>query len=191
MSPRIARYVEIGSVVAIGVAFLFGGRILLVNLSHIPRYAIPVLIVLGLLQAWRVLAQLAGRTAGPADRRHARRRVHRRAVLLAIAFVASPARWSIGAAVVALELGIVLEVLGQLPAARMKPHSQRRIYEGRVLNLRVDDIDTPNGRQARLRGDRARRGRRRDRAAGAGPRSSSCASTATRSTPISGRFPRG
>jgi ADP-ribose pyrophosphatase len=27
----------------------------------------------------------------------------------------------------------------------MKPHSQRRIYEGRVLNLRVDDIDTPNG----------------------------------------------
>ena len=27
----------------------------------------------------------------------------------------------------------------------MKPHSQRRIYEGRVLNLRVDEIDTPKG----------------------------------------------
>ncbi len=27
----------------------------------------------------------------------------------------------------------------------MKPHSQRRIYEGRVLNLRVDEIDTPHG----------------------------------------------
>jgi ADP-ribose pyrophosphatase len=27
----------------------------------------------------------------------------------------------------------------------MKPHSQRRVYEGRVLNLRVDEIDTPNG----------------------------------------------
>jgi ADP-ribose pyrophosphatase len=27
----------------------------------------------------------------------------------------------------------------------MKPHAQRRVYEGRVLNLRVDEIDTPHG----------------------------------------------
>jgi hypothetical protein len=116
MSPRIARYVEMGSVVAIGVAFLFGGRILLVNLSHIPRYAIPVLIVLGLLQGgalWR-----NSRVERPERPIVATRDVaFIAAVLLAIAFVASPARWSIGAAVVALELGILLEVLGQLKAA--------------------------------------------------------------------------
>jgi ADP-ribose pyrophosphatase len=29
----------------------------------------------------------------------------------------------------------------------MQPHSSRRIYEGRVLNLRVDEIDAPGGRR--------------------------------------------
>jgi hypothetical protein len=116
MSPRIARFVEISSVVAIGVAFLFGGRILLVNLSHIPRYALPVLGVLGVLQAaalWR-----NAQVAGPARPLVATRDVaFIAAVLLSIAFVAWPARWSIGAAVVAIELGIVLEIFGQLRAA--------------------------------------------------------------------------
>ena len=116
MSPRIARIVETSSVIAIGIAFLFGGRILLVNLSHIPRYALPVLAVLGLLQAaalWR-----NARAAGPARPLVATRDVaFIAAVLLSIAFVAAPARWSIGAAVVAIELGILLEVFGQLRAA--------------------------------------------------------------------------
>jgi hypothetical protein len=115
MSPRIARIVELGSAIAIGIAFLFGGRVLLVNLSHIPRYAIPVLIVLGLLQGatlWRD-AQIDG----PSRPLVATRDVaFIAAVLLSIAFIAAPARWSIGAAVVAIELGIVLEVFGQLRA---------------------------------------------------------------------------
>ncbi|HTV72400.1 MAG TPA: NUDIX hydrolase [Candidatus Acidoferrales bacterium] len=29
----------------------------------------------------------------------------------------------------------------------MQPHSSRRIYEGRVVNLRVDEIDAPGGRR--------------------------------------------
>ncbi len=116
MSQRTSRLIELVSVVAIGIAFLFGGRILLVNLSHIPRYAIPVLIVLGALQAgalWR-----NSRIDRPDRPLVATRDVaFIAAALLSIAFVASPARWSIGAAVVAIELGILLEVLGQLRAA--------------------------------------------------------------------------
>lgn len=112
MSPRLGRAVETGSVVAIGVGVLFGGRTLLVNLSHVAHYAIPVLIVLGVLQAgalWRNAA--IDRAARPilATRDVA----FIAAILLSIAFVAYPARWSIGAAIVALEVGLLLELFGQ------------------------------------------------------------------------------
>lgn len=113
MSPRIARIVELSSAIAIGIAILFGGRILLVNLSHIPHYALPVLAVLGLLQAaalWRN-AQIDRPNRPIVATRDV---AFIAAVLLSIAFVASPARWSIGAAVVAIELGILFEVFGQL-----------------------------------------------------------------------------
>jgi hypothetical protein len=116
MSPRIARAVEIGSVVAIGVAVLFGGRHLLVNLSHISRYAIPILAVLAILQ-------IGALRRNAASDRPDRALVATRdvafiaAALLSIAFVASPARWSLGAAVVAIELGLLLELFGQFSTA--------------------------------------------------------------------------
>ncbi len=112
MSPRVGRTVEIVSVVAIGIGVLFGGRMLLVNLSHIAHYAIPVLIVLGLLQAGALRRNAA--IDRPGRPLIATRDVaFIAAILLSIAFVAYPARWSIGAAIVAVEVGLLLELFGQ------------------------------------------------------------------------------
>ena len=107
-----ARALETGSLVLIGVAVMLGGGALLAELSRLRPSAVIGLVVVG-------VALLAGLTRGLALRGPAARlRVSRdvafvASVISAIAFVASPARWSLGASIAAFEFGIVLELFGR------------------------------------------------------------------------------
>jgi hypothetical protein len=109
LSPT-ARNVEIGSLILIAVAVLLGGRSLLVEIARFPVPAMVGLGIVGLLQLVAVRRNyLAG--GAPAPVRVARDVAFLAAILAALAFVAYPARWSIGAAVSAALFGLAVELL--------------------------------------------------------------------------------
>jgi hypothetical protein len=111
LSPT-ARAVETGSLVIITLVLLAGGRSLLAEMARFPAAAITGLAVVGLVQLLAVRRNyLAG---GP----QARLRVSRdiaflAAIVAAIAFVAHPARWSLGAALSAVLFGLAIELLAR------------------------------------------------------------------------------
>ncbi len=111
LSPT-ARAVETGSLVVIALVLLTGGRSLLGEIARFPAAALTALAVIGLVQLLAVRRNyLAG---GP----HARLRVSRdvaflAAIVSAIAFVAHPARWSLGAALCAALFGLAIELLAR------------------------------------------------------------------------------
>jgi hypothetical protein len=113
VSPSAGRRIEIASIVVIALAILIGGRSLLVSMSAFPQAGVAILTILGIAQ---LLALRRDRlTAGPQGRLHATRDIaFLAAVVGAIAFVASPARWSIGASIAAVEFGLALELLTRL-----------------------------------------------------------------------------
>ena len=109
LSPT-ARAVEIASLILIALAVLLGGRSLLVEIARFPIPAITGLGVVGLVQLLAVRRNyLAG--GRPAPLRVARDVAFLAAILAALAFVAYPARWSIGAAVSATLFGLAVELL--------------------------------------------------------------------------------
>ena len=109
LSPT-ARAVEIGSLLLIGVALLLGGRSLLVQMARFPVPALLGLTVVGLVQLFAVRRNY--RAGGsPAPLRVARDVAFLAAVLAAIAFIAAPARWSLGAALSAALFGLATELL--------------------------------------------------------------------------------
>jgi hypothetical protein len=111
LSPT-ARAVEIGSLIVIALAVLLGGRSLLVEIARFPIPAITGLGIVGLLQLLAVRRNYrAG--GGPAPLRVARDVAFLAAILAALAFVAYPARWSIGAAVSAVLFGLAVELLAR------------------------------------------------------------------------------
>ncbi len=112
MFTPTARAVEIGSLVLIALGLLVGGRSLLVEIARFP---LPALIGLALVAVLQVLAVRRNYLAGG---ELARLRVSRDVAFLAavaasIAFVLSPARWSLGAAVAGALFGIAIELLAR------------------------------------------------------------------------------
>ena len=112
-----SRTVETIFLVVMALAILVGGRALVLQIAAFKGLAISVLgaIAIFLIYAFR-RNYLAG---GPLARIHATRdTAFLAAIAAAIAFIAAPARWSLGATVVALEVAIVVELLSRFaPAA--------------------------------------------------------------------------
>jgi hypothetical protein len=100
------------SVALIAAAVLFGGRFLLSALAREHAVAIPVLLVLLAVQIVALRRNYA--EGAPAFRLRATRDVAFIAsALLALAVLVSPQRWSVGATIVALECGCMLELFGR------------------------------------------------------------------------------
>ena len=107
------RSIEIASLAVMALAVLVGGNSLLVTISQFHGIAISVLGVLGLVVLYAFRQTF--REGGPLARIHAARDAAFLAA--AIAFVVIPARWSLGATVVAFEIGIVVEFLTRVAPA--------------------------------------------------------------------------
>ncbi len=110
------RTIEIASLAVMALAVLVGGNSLLVTISQFHGIAISVLGVLGLVVLYAFRQTF--REGGPLARIHAARdAAFLAAIAAAIAFVVVPARWSLGATVVAFEIGIVVEFLTRVAPA--------------------------------------------------------------------------
>jgi hypothetical protein len=107
-----SRRVEGAFIVIIMLAVLVGGRSWILDIAQFHGLAIAALGTIGvfLIYAFR-RSYLAG---GPLVRIHATRDAAFLAAIAAgIAFVASPARWSLGATIVATEFALIVELLSR------------------------------------------------------------------------------
>jgi acyl CoA:acetate/3-ketoacid CoA transferase beta subunit len=98
------------------LAVIVGGRFLVVQIALFGGLSVSVLGALAIVLVYAFRRNyLAG---GPLARVHATRdAAFLAAIAAAIAFVISPARWSLGATVVALEVAIVVELLSRFGPA--------------------------------------------------------------------------
>jgi len=109
VSPRL---LEALFIFVIMLAVLVGGRSLLANAAQFHGLSVSVLggIAIFLIYAFR-RNFLAG---GPGARLFATRdAAFLAAIASGIAFVLAPARWSLGSAIVALEIGLAVELLAR------------------------------------------------------------------------------
>jgi hypothetical protein len=114
------RTVEAVSIIAIAAAVLVGGRALLVQVAQFHGLALSVLGVLALLVLYAFRQNF--RAGGALARIHATRdAAFLAAIAGAAAFVASPARWSLGATIVALEIGCAVELLSRFAPTSTLP----------------------------------------------------------------------
>lgn len=99
-----------------GLAVLAGGPALVVQIAQFHGLTISVLGVLAIFLVYAFRRNY--RAGGPLVRIHATRdAAFLAAIAAAIAFVIVPARWSLGATVVALEVAIVVELLSRYAPA--------------------------------------------------------------------------
>jgi hypothetical protein len=105
-----SRVLEPALIVLVMVAFVFGGRAWVYDIAQFHGLSIWMLGVLAVLVLYAFRrTYLAG---GPLARlRAARDGAFLAAIAAAIAFVVAPARWSLGATIVAVELGLAVELL--------------------------------------------------------------------------------
>lgn len=111
------RLLEAAVIGLIMFAFLIGGRAWVYDVAQFHGIAVAALGLIGLAVIYAFRRNyLAG---GPLARLHAARDgAFLAAIAAAIAFVLSPARWSLGATIAAVEFGLVVELLARfLPAA--------------------------------------------------------------------------
>ncbi|MBD5655167.1 MAG: hypothetical protein IAI50_08280 [Candidatus Eremiobacteraeota bacterium] len=111
-----ARTLEAVFLVVMALAVLLGGRFLVVQIAQFHGLAVSALgaIALVMIYAFR----RSYRAGGPLARIHATRdTAFLAAIVAAIAFVIAPARWSLGATVVALEVAIAVELLSRFAPA--------------------------------------------------------------------------
>ncbi len=110
-----SRSLEASVIVFVMLAFLIGGRAWVLDIAQYHGLAVSVLGTIAILVVYAFRRNyLAG---GPLVRLHATRdAAFLAAIAAAIAFVLFPARWSIGATVVGVELGLVVELLARLRA---------------------------------------------------------------------------
>jgi hypothetical protein len=114
-----ARALEAFFIAVIMLAVLAGGPSLLANAVQFHGLSVSVLggIAIFLIYAFR-RNFLAG---GPGARLYSTRdAAFLAAIAAAIAFVLAPAKWSLGAAVVALEMGLAIELLARFNPALPK-----------------------------------------------------------------------
>jgi hypothetical protein len=113
-----ARYLEIACLGLVMLAVLVGGQTWMLNVAHSPFHGIAIAILgtiaVILLYAFR-RSFLAG---GPLARVHATRdAAFLAAIGAAMAYVAAPAHWSLGAAIVAVEFGLIVELMSRFSPA--------------------------------------------------------------------------
>jgi hypothetical protein len=99
------------------IAFLIGGRAWVYDIAQFHGVAISMLTIVAIVVVYAFRRNfLAG---GPAARLAATRDAAFLAGIgAAIAFVVSPARWSLGATVVAVEFGLIIELLMRIRPTR-------------------------------------------------------------------------
>jgi hypothetical protein len=108
----VSARIETISVVLIAAAVLVGGRSLLG--SFVQHHVAAMLVLSGLLVLQFLALRRNYAEGGPAVRiRATRDAAFLAAVVLALILVASPQRWSIGATIVALEFGFILDLLAR------------------------------------------------------------------------------
>jgi hypothetical protein len=107
------RFIESASIVVIALAVLFGGFSLLATLANYHLVAAPFIVVLAFVQLLAVRRNALGGGAS-AGVRSARDIAFLAALVAALFFVVWPARWAIGTAIVAVEFGLILELLARL-----------------------------------------------------------------------------
>ncbi len=112
------------SIAVMALALLVGGRALLVQIAGFHGATITVLLAIGvaLVLAFRRSFSAGGPLARLASARDA---AFLAAIGAAIAFVVAPARWSLGATIVGIEIGLAVELLARLvpPAEQPAPPS--------------------------------------------------------------------
>ena len=111
-----ARAFESVVIVLVMLAFLVGGRSWIVEIAQFHGLAIAVLGTIALVVVYGFRrSYLAG---GPLARLHATRDAAFLAAIAAtIAFVAMPARWALGAAVVGVEFALIVELMSRFAPA--------------------------------------------------------------------------
>jgi hypothetical protein len=111
-----SRNLEAAFLAVMALAVLLGGPSLVLEIAQFRGLAISVLGVIALVLVYAFRRNfLAG---GPLVRIHATRdAAFLAAIAGAIAFIIAPARWSIGATVVALEVALVVELLSRFAPA--------------------------------------------------------------------------
>lgn len=105
-----SRAVEAASLAAIALAVLVGGSALLEQIAALHGLAVSLLAVLAIaiIYAFRRNFRRGGGQARIAATRDT---AFLAAIAAAIAFVIAPARWSLGSAIVATEIGLIIELL--------------------------------------------------------------------------------
>jgi hypothetical protein len=111
-----SRIVEAAFLVAIMLAILVGGRSWILDVAQFHGIAVGVLGIIAVFVVYAFRRSfLAG---GPLARLHATRDAAFLAALAAaIAFVLSPARWSLGATIAAAEFALIVELLSRFAPA--------------------------------------------------------------------------
>jgi hypothetical protein len=114
---QTSRRLESLIIVFLMIAFLLGGRAWIFDIAQFHGISISMLVILGVVVVYAFRRNfLAG---GPGVRLNATRdAAFLAAIAAAIAFVAAPARWSLGATVAAVEFGLVVELLSRVLPAR-------------------------------------------------------------------------
>jgi len=112
--------VETLSIAVMALALLVGGRALLVQIAGFHGATITVLLAIGvaLVLAFRRSFSAGGPLARLASARDA---AFLAAIGAAIAFVVAPARWSLGATIVGIEIGLLARLVP--PAEQPAPPS--------------------------------------------------------------------
>ena len=108
--------VEIASVAAIALAILVGGQALLANLARFPFASASLLAVVAVLAVASLWRERRLGTLIPV--RAARDSGFVAAAVLALLYVLSPQRWSLGAAVAMVEFALALELVAMIAARR-------------------------------------------------------------------------
>ncbi len=106
------RVVEAGSLAAIALAVLVGGGALLQQIALLHGVAVWMLAILAVAIIYAFRRNFRGGCS------HARLHAARDAAFLAaiaaaIAFVVAPARWCLGSAIVAAEIGLLVELVSR------------------------------------------------------------------------------
>ena len=116
----MSRIVEILALVAIAAVIAAGGGPFLQNIAHWRGIGLVVLVALTIAQLG-TLRRPGSSGDGVVGLRRTARVIFIASTLLAIAYVCVPARWSSGAAIVAVEFGLTLELLRRLAPESIAP----------------------------------------------------------------------
>ena len=112
-----ARYLEAAFIAVIMLAVLVGGRAWVVDVAQFHGLAVSLLGAIAIVLVYAFRRNYV--TNAPGARLSATRdAAFLAAIAAAVAFTLSPARWSLGATVVALELGLLVELLGRFAPGR-------------------------------------------------------------------------